>query len=55
MDPGGGNSCSNPSKQCKGCPDPPGIPIDDWIFYLMIIALFYGVWIITKNYKASKL
>ena len=42
-----GSCCSSPL--CGGPPPPPGGPIDNYIIFLFIVALVYGIYIIKKG------
>ena len=41
--PGPGPPCCNNTPPC-GPPPPPGLPIDNFIFVLVILGMFYGAW-----------
>tara|TARA_R110000868_G_scaffold294481_1_gene555039 strand:- start:592 stop:831 length:240 start_codon:yes stop_codon:yes gene_type:complete len=43
-----------PSPTGKGPPPPPGLPIDDSLYILVVVALIYGCYIVTKKQIKSK-
>ena len=40
--------CCLPTNTCGGPPPPIGAPIDDYIIFLFIVALVYGLYVIKK-------
>ncbi len=46
-----------PSPTGRGAvvpPPPPGLPIDDYVFVLIIIALFFGFYVVNKRQIKTK-
>jgi hypothetical protein len=38
----------------KAPPPPPGLPIDEHMFFLVILAIFFGLFVVLNNLKKSK-
>jgi hypothetical protein len=43
-----------PAPTAKKPPPPPGLPIDDYIYILILIALVYGLYVVNKSIVKAK-